>query len=145
VNARGADVTTESGNNKAMTTALAIAHCVDVDPSLTGVLPDLLRKLTYKPGWRFWLRRVDWMLSSNTLLFEIRFQAQNSNNPEESLKFAREIVIPEHWLEFYSGDEQFWRHWLRAQIMDAEMHELDEWLRIDGIMMNNPHDEVRGI
>lgn len=33
--------------------------------------------------------------------------------------------------------------WLRRVLMDLEAHELDEWLKLDGTVVNNPHDPVK--
>lgn len=36
-------------------------------------------------------------------------------------------------------DERLFFDWLRRQITDLEMHELDEWFKVDGQLIHDPH------
>lgn len=93
---------------------------LDVEP-----LRNILRQFTYKPGWTFNIR--DDMLA-------IRLLAPDTDNVENIISVNNEVVIPRF------VDERFpWDRWLLDQIMNVERHEAQEFFKINGVKVFDPH------
>lgn len=85
----------------------------------------LLEHFTYKPKWRFSLVREGLLIS---------IIAPNTDNPEQMIEVNLSRGIP----SFVHPDFP-WEHWLLDQIMEIERHEAQEFFKIDGIKVFDPH------
>src|SRR5579862_7724811 len=90
----------------------------------------MIAKLTYKPGWKF--RQVRGGLYNYDQLV-ILAQVQNSHDPEQIVEFTMMRVIP----VFLTGET--FLPWVTMVIAEAEYHELREFLRYDGALVDDPH------
>lgn len=98
-----------------------------------------LARHTYKPGWQFAIRAFDGIsIIERTYSIAIRFKALDSRNPDNRVaEVAANTSIPS-WLVEDRNEEAFTRVWEDA-ISRAEMHEVDEWRRRDGLVISDPH------
>lgn len=60
--------------------------------------------------------------------------------PDDPRRIPLIPVTATFMLEAYHG-ESYAKSWLRSALRQLEDHELDEWLRLDGELMNDPHAE----
>lgn len=90
-------------------------------------LMDLVRRLGYKPGWRFELENVDRGQGSAGLTLEIFITAPDTNDLTREVHVVHFMIVPAA-----SFNEQSWRRWLFEQILLVEQHEAAEFFRIDG-------------
>lgn len=100
----------------------------------------LLPAITYKPGWTF-----EWEHSNHEphlfLLITVTqpdakgFDRDDLTERTVNFKFA----IAEPGTAPDSGVRAFSTEWLRNKIAGIESHEIDEWLRVDGTLVNDPH------
>jgi hypothetical protein len=115
----------------------------------------VVSRIRYKPGWRMKLRRArDESLpphhfDPNPLPYHelaILFDAPDARNWED---LQRACPIPLvmrshiHPRELAGMTEESLVQYLRHQIAVAEQHEADEWFRLDGVQIRNPHPEGR--
>lgn len=127
-----------------------------LDESCFQACEELLKEFRYKPGWQFDLERApEW----GGLKLRVSFGAPDSRAPlrdrwfpqcpmcHQSTNEAGQIPITgtyylpsqmaEHVLH---GDERhFWR-FIRYAIDSTENHETDEWFRVRGELVNDPHE-----
>lgn len=94
------------------------------------------KKLTYRPGWWFELY-VD---PSDALVFRCGTWEPDSENPAGqsvpvTFTEARTRQEWEHW------EEAQFLWWVREVLKKRVLHELDEWLRLDGRPLVEPHPE----
>jgi len=89
-----------------------------------------LARYTYKPGWRL-------TIAPHTgfgAVLHVGYDAPDSRTPGETARIeSRHVIDPwdaEHLAEFVA-----------QALRQAEMHELAEWLRYDGVMVDDPHAE----
>lgn len=91
---------------------------------------DMISKITYKPGWSFHHVSDEWGHS-----LKIMATVPHSETLEPTtFQFVR--IIP--WME----DEVMFLRWFKAILMEAEIHELREFLRFDGQLVDDPHRPV---
>ena len=107
-----------------------------------------IQRYTYKPGWHLTTRtepgglqfapfpHVDGKLYN--LRLNIDFSAEDSRNPGRRIALHAERLIPAGIPE-----EGLLRRWLIDVLQDIEYHELREWLRYDGQLVDDPHAESR--
>ena len=103
---------------------------------------ELFAKIQYKPNFE--------ITYSNTSHFDhdsitIKMWVPDSRDPNNHVPTthsARKVplipVTATFVLEQWHG-EQYAKGWLRSVLRQLEDHELDEWLRCDGVLMNDPH------
>lgn len=102
-------------------------------------LEEFLKRFTYKPGWRF---RVRTRGSSSSLFgrsqLHIVMETQDSRR-DDSAKVEIEMwtSIPYDFEE--GAPEWSIREWVRHEIRTMELHELDEWFKVDGKLPYDPH------
>lgn len=101
----------------------------------------LLNRFEYKPGWVFTLHR--YAEQGDSVRLEVAFMAPDSRHPRSDKNFPITGVfdIPENVYREFS-DADFWV-WLHRVIEFVERHEMDEWFKIDGKMMTDPHANGR--
>jgi hypothetical protein len=93
------------------------------------VLEDLVRKLSYRPGWRFWLEDKDRGQGSAGLTLVILTRRHDSYHPEQGdgYQVYHYMLVPPA-----AYDERSWRNWLFEQLLLVEKHECMEFYRIGG-------------
>lgn len=89
-----------------------------------------LARFTYKPGWRF-------EVIGNYL--RITLSTQDTYNPHKTVEVCS--VTPVYALGV--DDPDMFAQRLAHRIQEMEIHESREWLRRDGEIFDNPHDNDR--
>jgi hypothetical protein len=90
-------------------------------------LKDAIGKLKYKPGWEFSFRDTEW-----GKLLDIQATVPHSVTLEPAT-FLFTRCIPS-----WTTTGQF-VGWVKAVLAEAEMHEMREFLRFDGVLVDDPH------
>lgn len=118
---------------------------------------ELLERFTYKPGWQF---QVAPMLMSQAIRSNmdeplvnlyVKYWAHDSDlgmpRPEVDMviQLGRSITIPRFvWDNVDMEDDRlfariFYR-WMEHILGNMEIHERDEWIRVDGERVHDPHN-----
>jgi hypothetical protein len=110
---------------------------------------DLVGRITYKPGYR--LRVLDDLSGRQGMgcVLSIQFRQPNTYRPAEVIELAQNFHVPawllERWGELAEArpDEARMRmmRYVRKALGWHELHERDEWIRVDGTMVFDPHAE----
>jgi hypothetical protein len=108
---------------------------------------ELVAKLTYKPGYRLHAERDMIRGAEAGCLFRITFRTRNTYQPSEQIDLMQCFLIPhwllERWGILLAKDEDAalrkMMRWVRKALGWHELHERDEWIRVDGTMVFNPH------
>lgn len=132
-----------------------------LDESVFQVSEELLTQFSYKPSWRFDLERApQW----GGLKLRTSFLAPDSRANKPPFRKAEwferctmchqslnDVEIPITGTYFINiriaedvlhGNERlFWRA-VRHSIENAEHHEIDEWFRVRGELVNDPHKDT---
>lgn len=91
----------------------------------------ILDDIEYKPGWELRLEPGDYMSAK----LVITLNADDSRRPGHDVSIrAQHVVYP----EMFSHEAEFIR-FVRYKILEAEIHEVDEFLRYKGALVNDPH------
>lgn len=98
------------------------------------VLVNLVKRLTYKPLWKFTIEDIDRGQGSEGLTLCILITCPNSYQPERMQSVIHYMPVPPA-----AYDERSWRRWLFEQILLVERHEACEFFQIDGIRPYAPH------
>jgi hypothetical protein len=97
-------------------------------------LLDLLRGLTYKPGWSFYyIDDYDRGQGSVGATLLIQVSTLDTYHPENKITVNHLMPIPPA-----SYDKRSWRRWLFEQILLVERHESCEWFNVDGLRPYSP-------
>lgn len=103
---------------------------------------DLLSRVRYKPGWRFYLEGRDGdyagFLRGHDLMMVIEADVPDSRYTGDPAECPLVSIRKPVSLSLMIDGPHFLR-WLRHQIIEMEVHELDEFLRYDGELVNDPH------
>ena len=91
----------------------------------------ITEKLGYKPGWSF-----AWQKDQYYDVLIISGLVPDSRDPSRMLAFETRRPIPGYLLT--AGLNQF-LDWVRQLLLEAEYHELREYFRYDGELVNDPH------
>lgn len=91
-----------------------------------SVLADLVRGLSYKPGWSFKLEEISRRWGSEGLTLSIGATVPNSLNPTEGTSVLHLMPVPPS-----AWDRESWTRWLFDQILLVERHEAMEFFQID--------------
>lgn len=107
----------------------------------------LVDTITYKPGYR--LRVVeDLTMPTMGAVFSLDFQQPDTYHPGQMIRLSQNFHLPIWLLELWGelaearpeqGQDRMLR-WVRKALGWHELHERDEWLRVDGVMRFNPHE-----
>ena len=98
-----------------------------------------LKGITYKPGWTFALVTSDQLepgpIQRATL--RITYRTPDVHDPTQiiTLKFDTSIDLA------MGVDEYTCRNIIAGAIVEAELHERDEWLKWDGVRRRDPHPD----
>jgi len=97
-------------------------------------LEELVRQVSYKPGWVIYLQNVDRGQASVGLTLCIRITTPDSYNPETKRSVMHYMPVPPA-----AYNEQSWRRWLLEQLLLVERHEACEFFQINGQRPYAPH------
>jgi hypothetical protein len=102
----------------------------------TSKVRELLRRFTYKPGWRFKIAGdyEDPPRPPGPGAIQVTFQAPDAYHPKRVVPIISVIAIPDQ-----PEDEDRLARWLFDRILDIERHEAGEWFVIDGRRPFDPH------
>jgi hypothetical protein len=91
-------------------------------------LRNLLHNFTYRPGWKF---------SVEDGFLRIDAQVIDANKQTETCPLISVQQIPPQLRQDFD-----WTRWLFNVILDLERHEVQEFFRIDGRPVYEPHPEI---
>ena len=101
---------------------------------------------TYKPGWSFEVERKYREGNPWTPLDErwdtfivIRAEVPDIYNPEKTIQITGRYHFPLEHLFYAKAPEQVLIERIHWWVWDMEKHESDEWFRVDGVAVFNPH------
>jgi hypothetical protein len=107
----------------------------------------VLDRVTYRPGWTIQVRvplaldavsQIHEAVRGGPLLMvDVRGPVRDSNDPEREVLIGQSFPLPPR----LRGEEDLLR-WLRHALGRVELHERDEWLRVDGATPFDPHAEA---
>lgn len=102
-------------------------------------LRDLLARVSYKPGWSFHLIEGAAPLLVNLRVF---FQSHDSTGEKSgTVKIQTNAVIPRMDLAFWREDDAI--RAISGEIVQLEMYEFREWLKVDGKPVDDPHGHLK--
>jgi hypothetical protein len=91
-------------------------------------LDNVVRRLTFKPGWRFDLEDMDRGQGSKGLTLDISVTGPNSYDPDGlPIRVHHYFIVPAA-----AYDERAWLRWVFDQCLLVEVHEAGEFFKIDG-------------
>jgi hypothetical protein len=89
--------------------------------------------VTYKRGWRV---RLIMLEDHDAFYVNVTYKAADSDSPDRhNVDIAAQRMVA--WMPDETRDDILRR--LRDAIIDIETHEVDEWLRVDGKRIQEPH------
>jgi hypothetical protein len=94
-------------------------------------LVQVISDLAYKPGWEF---RPKFWPGAGDMTLEIIAQVQHSETLEPA-RFAMARIVP----QCAKTHEAAFLGWWKTLLIEAEMHELREFARYQGDLIDNPH------
>jgi hypothetical protein len=89
----------------------------------------LVSKITYKPGYKISARQADSAV-------ELRIEA---TLPDSCLGTSRRFELSQWLWPDWIGGEGEALHIIAAHVREFELHEMDEWLKLDGAKVHDPH------
>lgn len=95
----------------------------------------IIKRLSYKPGWTL---LVEHHIQTDRFRFTLSHKAEDATGiytgyvPVTLQKFLCPDMIP---------DESYLMMFLRQMFLDMEHHEFQEWFKLDGVPVENPHPE----
>ena len=106
------------------------------------ILQEVIDSLTYKPGWRFWVKRRPFDVPHwpDDVILHMEFDAPDANEPERMTIIGRDLLLPQALAYIIDGAREGIIRWIMLSIRDMEIHESKEWLRIAGVRLDNPHE-----
>lgn len=93
----------------------------------TDVLADVVRRITYKPGWKLELQEIDREQGSQGLTLCISAEVPDATRPGETVGFLH--LMPVFPAAF---NERAWTRWVMEQLLLVERHEALEFFKLDG-------------
>lgn len=97
-------------------------------------LRGIVDRVTYKPDWQFLVRPASYEAAYLTVVH----MEQDVEKPDEEISVGSTKMVTGLGMEDLT-DEQVIEFVVRPLIMDAEVHEIDEWLKLDRKHIRNPH------
>jgi hypothetical protein len=112
------------------------------EPTFEDILHEV-RKFTYKPGWRIIAHREPSKMAPDAFVITVIAKVPNVDNPDEMIEIGRPNMYTLADIASASYEwKDYFHHMVLALIRKIEMHEIDEWLKIDGKNFRNPHPEL---
>jgi hypothetical protein len=105
----------------------------------------LLARITYRPGWQL---RVFEDYSSGAMALHVIAQVEDTYHPGRVGRILHGHLIPAYLRLQDPLDAQLSRpenleaeriRWIREALGRVELHERDEWLKVDGVRLFDPH------
>jgi len=110
----------------------------DLDERLDHYVPphlgDLVKSISYKPGWMFYLEHEVEDDGSGGLQLQIVSNTENSFHFDQRIRVRHSFLVPPA-----SYNRDTWAAWLFDRVRDVETHEAAEFFRIDGVREFAPH------
>lgn len=97
-------------------------------------LGELVKAITYKPGWMFFLRYEVEEDGSGGLALKIVSDTENSFDFGQRIRVQHSFLVPPA-----SYNRDTWAAWIFDRVRDVETHEAGEFFRIDGVREFAPH------
>jgi predicted metal-dependent enzyme (double-stranded beta helix superfamily) len=91
----------------------------------------LLNQVTYKPGWSFTIHRHTW----EGLCVDITITMPNSYKPGEDVTLNIRTPVPP------IVNAKHFHDWLMWRLGRIESHEMREFYKVNGRVVDNPHAE----
>jgi hypothetical protein len=92
----------------------------------------IISKLTYKPGWEFGLGH---RAGYDTLVIHATVPHSVTLEP---VTFSIKRVIP----KMIILDQEQFLSWVEDMLAEAEIHEMREFFRYDGVLVDDPHKTI---
>jgi hypothetical protein len=99
-----------------------------VDPPFDA--KKFLERVTYKEGVTFELA-----YEFNMAKLMIQAKYLDSRHRVTPVTIMHQTIVPRHFMH----DEKLFSAYVRRCVHDLEAHEADEWLRVGGELLNDPH------
>ena len=119
---------------------LTVANPADVAAGLAA-FEAVVERISYRPGYILRVTR------RAPVLLRVVAELDDSYHPGQRLEVAMHFPVPDWLLEFWGSiadtrpdhaqDEMV--RWVRRALGWHELHERDEWLRVDGVRPFDPH------
>lgn len=113
-------------------------HCGSSTYYAHKAMYDFMDDLTYKPGYNLNLRQsgIDYYLDVTMRTVDSVADTQSIGRLPE-IKIGQTFALPPGFLDYWSAER--FAQFIERSILDIERHELDEWLKLDGVHLRNPH------
>lgn len=92
---------------------------------------DIVAKFSYKPDWTIELRKG--VMCPVLVIDRLVHDSDHPERPRE--EFRSTYGVPDSAMD----SEDVFIMYVREQVIDVELHECDEFLRIGGVRLRNPH------
>lgn len=124
--------TSKTPRDKPMT-ATEIVRRRHHDPEIEAAqeaIREVLKRFTYRPHWRF---------EVNEGFLTVTMLVVDADEPDQNIVLTFTQTIPR-----YAFMHDFdWTRWLFEQVRNIEHHEMQEFFRIDGRPVYEPHPELQ--
>lgn len=97
------------------------------DDAATDVLADVVSRIQYKPGWKIELQELDREQGSQGLTLCVSATVVNAVDQTTTVGFLH--LFPVYPAGF---NERAWTRWVFDQLMLVELHEAQEFYKLDG-------------
>ena len=101
-----------------------------------SLIAEWLARFTYKPQWHVSALCEVFNGDGPTIIFIVA-RVESAYHPGVYTNVSRSVIVP----PFIETEEAFF-DWIHFEIGSLEMHEIDEWFRVDGIQTCDPHVEL---
>jgi hypothetical protein len=100
---------------------------------------ELLQRISYKQNVTLsaWIDRSDIPMGLEKVYLVIEMKVPDSRGSGREKPIGGKYPVP-YGLMIEHNEEQMVR-WIKMMIRSAEFHEIDEWLRLDGELIDDPH------
>lgn len=98
-----------------------------------------LARFSYRPGWELTINASGDLTYGAIAVLTIRYEPEDSRHPGCTVPVAARRTVPASVLDH----EAAFALWLQSALFDVELHESREWLRRDGVLVEDPHKAVR--
>jgi hypothetical protein len=100
---------------------------------------DAFAKITYKPGWVFDVQADPSFEVMIVVNFPVR-DITKEGYPETTLQFRRSFSV---WCISGLSFDSLLSHVVMGTIRQIEEHEFQEWFKVDGVCIYDPHPELK--
>lgn len=94
----------------------------------------MVSRIKYKPGWTFSVETLSWHGGDPDSTLSITASVYDSRNLDDRVEFTMRRIIPE-----FIVDQNTFLSWFKSVLKEAEFHELREFFRFDGELVDDPH------